>query len=172
MDNGSVWIGGDSAGVARMSLRVRADEKVFRNGPMLMGFTDSFRMGQLLRYSLKVPLQEPNSNTDHYMATIFVDAVRECLKAGGYAEKENEAERGGTFLIGYRGQLFEIEGDYQVAKPSENYSAVGCGAQVALGALYVSKSMEPRNRVKLALRAAERFSAGVRGPYTIMELKQ
>ena len=51
---GVVYIGGDSAGVGGMSLTVRADEKVFQNGEFLMGFTTSFRMGQLLRYSLKL----------------------------------------------------------------------------------------------------------------------
>ena len=33
---GVVYIGGDSAGVGGMSLTVRADEKVFRNGEFLM----------------------------------------------------------------------------------------------------------------------------------------
>ena len=50
-----MYIGGDRAGVAGLSLTVRADEKVFQNGEFLMGFTTSFRMGQLLRYSLKPP---------------------------------------------------------------------------------------------------------------------
>ena len=52
---GTVFIGGDSAGVAGLSLVVRADEKVFRNGDFLMDFTTSFRMGQLLRYNPDSP---------------------------------------------------------------------------------------------------------------------
>ena len=57
---GVVYIGGDSAGVAGLSLVVRADEKVLRNGDFLMGFTTSFRMGQLLRYKLDPPRRHPD----------------------------------------------------------------------------------------------------------------
>ena len=64
---GVVYIGGDSAGVARLSLTVRADEKVFRNSDFLMGFTTSFRMGQLLRYSLKPPRRHPADDINQYM---------------------------------------------------------------------------------------------------------
>jgi hypothetical protein len=52
-DNGTVHIGGDSAGVSDWSLTIRADSKVFTNGPYVMGFTTSLRMGQLPRYALK-----------------------------------------------------------------------------------------------------------------------
>ncbi len=45
--NATVYIGGDSAGVSGYSMTVRADSKVFTIGPYLMGFTTSFRMGQL-----------------------------------------------------------------------------------------------------------------------------
>src|SRR5262245_34038271 len=96
----SVWIGGDSAGVGGYDLTVRADEKVCRNGPMLFWFTSSFRMGQLLRYGLTVPERFPSMDVDKFMVTTFVDAVRECLKGHGWAEKRNEQERGGCFLVG------------------------------------------------------------------------
>jgi hypothetical protein len=43
---------------------------------------------------------------------------------------------------------------------------------VAVGALFATAglSMAPRERVTLALRAAERFNAGVRGPFGCLEL--
>jgi hypothetical protein len=160
-------MGGDSAGVGGYALTVRADLKVFRNGPMLFGFTSSFRMGQLLRYALKVPLHDPDVDIDRYMVTTFVDAVRECLKTHGFAKKTNEVEEGGTFLVGYRGQLFGIQDDYQVARQADRFDAVGCGYEIARGALFATEHMSGRNRVQMALEAAERFSAGVRGPFHI-----
>src|SRR5919109_4864584 len=86
-DESKVWIGGDSAGVAGLSLTVRADEKVFRRGEWVFGFTGSFRAGQLLRYSLNVP--EPRGDLAKFLATEFIDAVRYCLKGGGVARKKN-----------------------------------------------------------------------------------
>jgi ATP-dependent protease HslVU (ClpYQ) peptidase subunit len=165
VEGNTVFMGGDSAGVAGLDLMVRADQKVFRNGPMLFGFTTSFRMGQLLRYALEVPDHDPRVAVDKWMATVFVDAVRTCLKNHGWASKRDEREHGGTFLVGYQGRLFVVEGDYQVGEPVDGFAAVGCGDQIAHGALFASRAVSGRERVQLALEAAERFSAGVRGPF-------
>ncbi|MEV6344085.1 hypothetical protein [Actinoplanes sp. NPDC051851] len=168
---GTVLIGGDSAGVTGMDLSVRADAKVFRKDGYVFGFTSSFRMGQLIRYSLSPPA--PAADLDRFMATTFVDALRDCLKSGGFARKEEEQEVGGTFLVGVRGRLYTLYDDYQVAQSADGYAAVGCGDRAALGALYATAGtgMKPRKRVRLALGAAERFSAGVRGPFTVVALR-
>ena len=164
---GAVYVGGDSAGVADLDLTMRADEKVFRSGPFVMGFTSSFRMGQLLRYKLRIPEHDPRQDDDTYMVTAFIDAVRECLKDGGWASKSNERESGGTFVVGYRGKLFVVYDDYQVERSMDGYSAVGCGAQIAHGALYATRGLDPRKRVRIALAAAEHHSAGVRAPFVV-----
>lgn len=162
-------VGGDSAGVSGWDLVVRADEKVFRRGPFVMGFTSSFRMGQLLRYRLEVPEHPEGMGPHEYMATAFVDSVRECLKAGGYATKENEQEEGGTFIVGYRSHVYTVESDYQVGRASDGFMAIGCGHAIAAGALWATRSNPyPIDRVGIALNAAERLSAGVRGPFTVL----
>ena len=164
---GRVHLAADSAGISGWALTVRSDTKVFRNGPYVMGFTDSFRMGQLLRYSLTLP--EPEGDLSRFMVTTFIDAVRECLKSGGYASKNNETESGGTFLVGIRGRLFEICSDYQVGEPADGVAAVGCGFELCLGALYATRGQQsPRKRLQTALEAAERFNAGVRGPFSFV----
>jgi len=165
---GSVYIGGDSAGTAGFDLTVRADQKVFHNGPYLMGFTTSFRMGQLLRYSLEPPqLPARAADLDRFMVTTFVDAARQCLKDGGYLKKENEQEEGGTFLVGVRGELYAIESDFQVGRSVDDYAAVGCGDNLALGSLFTSTGHPPRVRATLALEAAAHHSAAVAGPFIV-----
>lgn len=173
--DGKVYIGGDSAGVNSVyDLTVRADEKVFRNGDFLFGFTSSFRMGQLLRYALSPP-NLYGRDVMTYLCTDWINAVRDCLKSGGYARKENETESGGTFLLGFKGRLFEVHGDYQVGEPVDRYAAVGCGDSYAKGVLYASANSQiattdPEPRILLALAAAERHSAGVRGPFTVLSV--
>jgi hypothetical protein len=168
VDGDKVWIGGDSAGVGGYDLTVRADEKVFRNGPMLFGFTTSFRMGQLLRYALTIPDHDPRAPIEKYMATTFVDAVRTCLKDHGWASKKYDSEEGGQFLVGYRGHLFYIGSDYQIGRSLDGFDAVGCGADVARGALFATPDLPAKVRLETALSAAERCSAGVRGPFHIL----
>jgi len=170
-ERGAVHIGGDSAGIEGLSLTVRADTKVFRKQGYLFGFTTSFRMGQLIRYSLDLP--KPKGRLDNFMTTTFIDALRSCLKSGGWARKDNEREEGGTFLVGIRGQLFAVYEDYQVARAADGFAAVGCGDQIALGALYATagSGLSARRRITLALEAAERFSAGVRSPFVRKSIK-
>lgn len=167
-DSGRVWIGGDSAGVSGLDVTIRADTKVFRVGPFVMGFTTSFRMGQLLRYSLVVPDRQPGQSPNAYMVTTFVDAVRKCLKDGGWASKANDREEGGRFIVGYDGMIYDLHGDYQVGEPSQPFSACGCGQDFAMGSLAETDGMPAKERVERALAAAARFSAGVCGPMLVL----
>jgi ATP-dependent protease HslVU (ClpYQ) peptidase subunit len=173
VNKGRVVIGGDSAGVQgdSLSLRVRSDKKVFLNKGYALGFTSSFRMGQLLEYAFVPPVPKPKQDLMQFMAVDFVDAVRQCLKSGGFASKTNETESGGTFLVGYQGRLFTIESDYQVAEHVDGVATVGCGQSYALGALLATSKVEARKRVLNALKIAEQCSAGVRGPFHIVTTK-
>jgi hypothetical protein len=167
-DGHTVWLAGDSAGCSGWDLTIRADPKVFVNGPYVMGYTSSFRMGQLLRYSFSPPSPEPDLH--RFMCTAFVDALRSCLKDGGYATKDKEQEAGGCFLIGVAGTLFQVDADYQVGWPADGYAAVGCGDQAACGALFATAGRLPAARLETAMQAAERLSAGVRGPFTYVSM--
>lgn len=173
VENNKIYIGGDSAGVAGYYLIKRADEKVFKKGEFVFGFTSSFRMGQLIRYKLSIPKVEEGQDIDDYLYTKFIDSVIKCFKDNQYAQiKENEIF-GGCFLFGFRGNLYTVESDFQIGKPMNNFAAVGCGQDIALGCMYGlqnNKSMKPKDKITLALEAAENNSAGVRGPFHIVEL--
>lgn len=167
---GDVWMGADSAGVGGLSLAVRRDPKIYRVGDFLFGFTSSFRMGQLLGYKFSPPAHHNDVNVERYMATAFIDALRDTLKDGGYARTENGTETAGEFLVGYRGRIFRVCSDYQVGENLAPFDAVGCGAELALGALHATREKSPCDRVTLALEAAEAFSAGVRRPFLVQTL--
>lgn len=169
IDDNIVYMGADSAGVGGYyNLVIRGDEKIFTNGPYLIGFTSSFRMGQLLRYQFVPPIPEPGEDLNKFMVTKFIDGIRNCFKDGGFAARRDEQESGGSFLVGYNGHLFEINDDYQVGVPLDNMAACGCGSQIALGALYATAGNQPYERILTSLKAAERFNAGVRGPFRIL----
>lgn len=158
--NGRVHLGADCQGSKGWAQLDRVDGKVFHKGPMVMGFTSSYRMGQLLRYKLALPEHHDGVDVFEYMVAHFVDAARQCLKDGGYTTVTNSSEQGGVFLVGYRGRLFCVEADFQVGERVGGFDSVGCGADIALGALHVAKG-RPQNRIEQALAAAARFSAGV-----------
>lgn len=168
-----VYLGGDSAASSGYDSYARADEKVFTNGDFILGFTTSFRMGQLLRYNLEVPKQPVKMGDLKYVSTIFIDSVRNCLKNGGFARKINENESGGNFLVGYKQEIYEIQEDYQVAKPLADYHAIGCGASYALGAMFCARNLSsvlsPKRLITLALKAAAEYSSYVKEPFHIIK---
>ena len=165
-DGNKIIIAGDSAGVNNnWDIVTRKDPKVFSNGEFVIGYTSSFRMGQLLRFAFVPPKIKEHQDEYEYMCTSFIDAVRETFKNKGYSKIDNNVESGGFFIAGFRGCIYHIEGDFQVGEPSYNYFATGCGANYALGSLYSTVEMDIDTRIKKALDAAAEFSAGVRAPY-------
>ena len=182
VQDGEVWMGADSAGVyPSYEMTITKHPKVFRVGGMLIGFTSSWRMGQILQYglpgfqALDSVIHEPYAQADAFVTvcTTFIEWCRDVFKAAGYATKEKYAEIGGQFLVGYRGRLFKVESDYSVGEAAIGFDAIGCGALPALGSLYTSRlSGGPEYRIEKALMAAEKFSAGVRSPFTILKLEK
>lgn len=174
---GEVWIGGDSIAVEMGSLRksIRQDEKVFNNKhipSMVIGFSGSFRIGQLLRYSFVPPLKPTRLSVHEYLATSFIDAVRQCFKANGTMQYRDGLECAHQFLIGYGGNLFLVDSDFQVAKLSTNYAAIGTGGDAAMGSLYTSCKQniaDPKHAITVALEASAAFNAGVSPPWTILK---
>lgn len=169
IDDGNVYIGGDSAGVSGYSITPRADQKVFSNGEFIMGFTSSFRMGQVLRYKFEPPTQHPQEKDDYkFMVVKFVDAVKECFRQNSYGDPQN----GGTFLVGYRSNLYLIDSDFQVGVSLNKYDSVGCGAELAKGALFATQDKNPIDRIKIALKAAAYLNGGVCEPFNIVKLEK
>jgi hypothetical protein len=169
VENNTVYMGGDSAGIAGLSITIRSDEKVFINGPFIIGITGSFRMSDLLRYKLDPPKQTVHRDDRAYLVTDFVDSLRKCFSVNGFGDKD--ATVGGTFLLGYKGKLYSVQKDYQVGLPSTQYDAVGCGSDLALGSLHSTAKMnlKPEQRITMALEAASTFSAGVAPPFLILK---
>jgi ATP-dependent protease HslVU (ClpYQ) peptidase subunit len=172
ISNGTtVFLGGDSASVGGLSLSRTLHPKVFQNGPYIMGYTTSFRMGQLLEFGeLPEPNKHDRKNLYRFMVTKFVPAIRKIFKDGGFSKVSNSVEEGGTFLVGLKGEFFIVDSDYQVQQKPENFYACGCGEDIALGAMYATKGQSPKDRLRIALEAAEQYSGGVSGPFHFVQV--
>ncbi len=171
--DGSVWLGGDRAGVDDSHYLMHTSQpKVFQRGPFLMGYTSSFRMGQLLQYKLAVPDLPTEMDFTEFMATQFVDAVRVCLKDGGYTKITECREKVGVFLVGVAGRLYQFDDDYNVLQTICGYHAVGSGVSVALGSMHATAELKvkPEQRLRMALTAASEFVTGVRPPFDVITI--
>jgi hypothetical protein len=175
VDDGGVWFGGDSMTAAGWEATIMRGPKIFQHGPLLMGTTGTCRIAQLLEWRLAVPPLPTDTNWYRWVATDLTDAIRTCLKDGGHAKQDNgqEAAGGNAILIGVAGHLFELADDYGLVEAACGYDAIGCGQAYARGALFASaeSGLPPARRIQQALEAAEAFSAGVRGPFTVLRLE-
>ena len=173
IDGKDVYIGGDSAAIEDYDLIISAVEKVFRNGPVIVGVAGSWRSLQLLQYQLSEPHHPAGMCDAEYMSTAFVDEVRKCFKAGGCLTLKDNIEVGERFIVGYHGCLYRVYEDFQVAVAADPFCAIGCGESYAHAALWVNHKqpkLSAKAKVVQALKAAEHFSAGVRGPFKVIKL--
>lgn len=169
VDKGRVWIGADSAGSSGWETRSVSTPKIFVNGPFLIGYTSSFRMGQILQYQLKVREQFQEEADHSFMASGFCEAVRHSLKDCGFAEVDKNKESGGVFLVGYRGALYEMQADFSLLQYRDQFSAIGVGASYALGALAALEHLPPEERIMRSLAITAGFCNGVDGPFVLMD---
>lgn len=171
---GRVHLGGDSAGVSGLDVSIRKDRKVFANGEFVMGFTSSFRMGQVLQYNF-VPPEVTDEDADDlmaYMVKKFIPVVRTVFKEAGYTFVESSRELGGCFLVGVRGRLFQVDSDFQVGENVSGFAAVGCGQPYAYGSLFTTASqdnLKPQWRLEKALETAAHYSGGVAPPFNYVQ---
>lgn len=174
--DGIIYMGSDSAitDSPSMALRIMDDPKICVNDDMIIGCSSSLRILQLMHHALDVP-DKPQKKSDlEFLVTDFVDAVRTLQKDKGSMKKENEFEtHDAHILLGYNGRLYCMEDDFQIYKIPDKWHAVGCGADLALGAMHATANLrlKPEDRVRMALEAAEAYSAGVRRPFHILKQK-
>jgi len=166
-----LYIGGDSAISSGNIVQIIADPKIWKTGQFIIGFAGSLRVGQIMKYKMKIPPINQRNPTE-YMVTGFVDAMRKVLKTAGAARELNkEEEQDNSFLVGFKGHLFEIDGVYGVCEVKDNFTAIGCGSEYALGSLYSSKGT-PEERIQKALEASAHFCEGVKPPFDIIKSKR
>ncbi len=172
--NNGVFMGGDSANTTHDGSHIQTivHSKVFALDQFLIGYTSSFRMGQLLLYGFK-PIEYGHSDvpTDlhEYMVNVFAEEARRVFKDGGFTIFKDGAEEGGCFLVGFHGKLFSIHEDFTVGECVDGYEAIGAGYLPALGSLFSTRKLDsPTERVQMALEAAAHLCPSVRSPFNIL----
>ena len=167
----NVYIGGDSAGASGRDIIIRADEKIFKNGEFIFGFTSSFRMGQILRYNFTPPKRKENIPDDEYLYNDFIGEVIKVFKKNGYAKVDSNQVEGGVFLFGYKNELYYVGSDFQIGKSIKDYNSVGCGDNYALGCFHAleNEKLPIEMKIKKALETAEEFSTAVRRPFKMID---
>lgn len=164
--NGKGYIASDSVGSNGHNKSVYKNKKIFKKGNLLIGYTTSYRMGQLLEHNLTIPERKVGQLLDNYMYVDFVNAVRALFRDNGYLKVDNNTESGGTFLIITEGRIFKMEDDLCLLETSDNFDAVGSGQNFAQATLYILNKytkLTPEKQLTEAIECASRYIATVGG---------
>lgn len=164
-DGGKVHMGCDSIGTDGWRKESRVRPKLFKKGPLLVGWCGSFRMADLLEYEVEPPKLLPDEDVYPWLIKELIPVVRDQFKKGGFAKVENGVERGGSFLVAVRGRLFTVDSDYQVGETTRGYAAEGAGDTFAMGSIYSTHGQPAADRLRIALEAAYEMCATVAPPF-------
>lgn len=165
-----VWMAGDLMGSNGFTKKVYPDSKVFVNGDFIIGYTSSFRMGQLLQYNWEQPPRLEGMTDREYIQLDVIESMRDCFNTFGYGIKDGLEHSGGNFLLGYRGCIYEMQDNFSILK-HDDFAAVGSGqyhAEAALHLLTSNPLIEPAEALQTAIETAAQFTTSVSGECTIV----
>ena len=165
--NGKVFMGADRMGSNGHTGAPVSQPKIFKNGSVIIGYTSSFRMGQLLEHALEIPLV--HENIDKWVAIDFMQALRKAFTDNGWGKTKDGEIVGGTFLIAVAGRCYQIQDDYSFIRNISNEYAIGSGQDYALGSMRSTRSKaDTQKRLLEALETAAEYVVSVSAPFDFL----
>ena len=179
---GQIWMGGDIQTSAGSSKKMRAHSKVFclcdNNGiEWLLGSAGKSRVSQILEFNLELPAKKApkGKSLRGFIVKEFLPQLRKAFQDGGFMEKKAGVESidRTQIMIGINGHLFTIDSNLHVLERREKFTTIGCGQDLSWGALFALEKdvLTPREKILIALKAAEAGTTGVSGPFNIVTNK-
>lgn len=184
---GSVYMGCDSMFLNLETYQnlKRSQSKLMVKDEFIIGLTtaNGCRVFQTLKFKLKLPTTKKVKTEDllEYMTVTFCRSLHKLLHAENMLvedpdKKNTEAEpclSPAVLLVGIRDKIFQVGEDFDVAEIDMPFSCIGSGADYSLGSLeattqLVPKQMDPEHHILYALKTAEKYTAGVKGPFQLV----
>jgi ATP-dependent protease HslVU (ClpYQ) peptidase subunit len=171
----SVFMGCDSAvtyGRSHRAILADSDAKVFVRDDFIFGFCGSGRDAQIIKYHLSLPMRNEKS-VDEYLHTDFIESFRYCISQHGSGRSYSGQEFSDTsWIVGYYGKIYRVDCDFVLMESSEPFICRGSGESIATGVMYATEnsSQSPRERIRTALEASEKYNPYVYRPFHILQL--
>lgn len=134
----SLVLAGDFMASNGFSFRRVVTPKVFLKSEICaVGYTSSFRMGQILEHLWTLPVRIEGLTDDEYIFVYVVQSLREAFKQHGYGIKSGLEEIGGNFILVYKDRIFEIQSNFSILEYDTDMIAVGSGTDAAYAAMFI-----------------------------------
>lgn len=174
VNKGDVWLGADSAATDRgLDRTIIGDPKVFIVNNVGFGVCGLPKVMDVVAHAIDIPTQTGGSDRK-FLVSELVPALRSGLKAFECtADEDGQSYFEGAMLIGYRGKLYTLQGNFQLINAAAGYDATGSGGDAALGSLrHTGNIRNPKKRLLKALETSAQHNAGVAGPFVLVTVKK
>jgi ATP-dependent protease HslVU (ClpYQ) peptidase subunit len=177
VEDGTVYLGGDSAVSTAHGKLIKAQPKVYKRGDFVIGGAGSSIIIQAMSHITTLPPCYENQDPLEYIINTFMPCFRSAVREVGQMAVENGIESmENYFLIGFKGHLFRIGSKFDVLESIDDMMSIGSGAYHALGALYVIDKLnidiDPEDKIKIALESAAKYDEYVSEPFTIESMSK
>jgi ATP-dependent protease HslVU (ClpYQ) peptidase subunit len=170
VDGEDAYIASDgrfSAGTEIINCSI-TDHKIFQFGKLVIGCSGDVRTMQVVRDSLKLPVQGANQTDRAYLSLTFVKAMEEVYKEFSITENNKI-----TCMIGYNRKIYRAATNWAITEPT--FDTVGSGAAIARGALVASfmlkVKLSPEKRLRLAINAAAQCDSGCGNSFHMVKVQ-
>ncbi|EPE1232315.1 TPA: hypothetical protein NV937_000781 [Escherichia coli] len=167
----SSFIAGDKLGSNGFTKAVQTEPKVFEKEfiklnedglsrtkeVMALGYTTSFRMGQLLNYNLTLPEQVAGETFSQYLVLKVIPIIRQMFKDEWGARDASQDVGGGQFIILHNHTIYEVQEDFSVLQPKTQITAVGSGTYHAIASMSAYIEVQEETNVQLHERVESIF---------------
>lgn len=143
--DGRVMIAGDMMGSNGHAKANYAQPKVYEHSKMIFGYTTSYRFGQVVELLLDdntIYIPEKPSEVYGWLVRKFIPQLQKAI--------DDSSAKPGMMLIGLKGQLWKVQDDYSVLRPTHGFDSVGSGEAFAIGSMYTQVTnlgVMPKNLV-------------------------
>jgi len=173
VDGKNVWLGGDRAATGGgLDRTIIKHPKIFIKANVGIGVCGLPKVMDALQHAIEFPVQSAGE-AKAFLVSELIPALREGLKKLECTEEHNGQQYfHGALLIAYRGELHELEGNFQLVESAKGFASVGSGSPAALGALRASRGKgSAKKRLLEALKVSAENNAGVAPPFDVLVIK-
>ena len=148
-----------------------ADEKLWKTNHMIIGACGQQREMQILKHNMP-EIENIYDQTDmQFLVQDFIPVVIEKMKDADLYDNNPDNEMwDSAFLLGYNGEIYEVDTAFGVTHHSRGFAALGAGLEVAIGYLECAvdngflKNTNPRTILEYATKAVIRNNVWVKPP--------
>lgn len=175
-ETNKVFMGCDSGVQENWTMLQIKQPKMIKLNDMLIGISGTLRPLQLIQHQLVLADRTEKQSSMEYLVKVFVPAVKQLLVDNDcIMNNDNYKQSDSNLLIGYRGEIFIMDTNFQIVQTNDSYSAIGSGTDTALGALAVFSNMDwmefsPSYTIKKTLEIAEKHCLGIQKPFKVMSI--